>query len=284
MRRQCHEQVRELMSNYGKIDILWYDGGEDHWLAHGRDLHAEDPEPENWRERPIVEEFWGEYELDAMVRGLQPHIVINNRLGRRRLGDYTTPERIVGSFDNRQPWEICDTLSESWGWMPGTKVRSAENVIHLLIDVVTGGGNLLLNVSPMGDGSLEEAHERRLLEIGEWLGRYGEAIYGTKGGPIVNDKEYGGAVSRGNTVYFLIKNKNCHAVRLPLLGAEVRHVSALTGEEGIAARQQEGILTVELPERNREAIATIVKAELDRDVAAHYEDFDVHASGMKHYL
>ena len=284
MRQQCHEQVRELMSNYGKIDILWYDGGEDHWLAHGRDLHAEVPRPENWRERPIVEEFWGEYELDAMVRGLQPHIVINNRLGRRRLGDYTTPERIVGSFDKEHPWETCDTISESWGWMPGTRLRSLEEVIHLLIDVVTGGGNLLLNVSPMGDGSLEESHERRLLEIGDWLGRYGEAIYGTKGGPILNDKEYGGAVSRGNAVYLLIKNKNCTVVRLPLLGAGMKQVSALTGEEGVTAAEENGILTIKLPERNRASVATIVKVELDRDVAAHYKDFDVRASGMKHYL
>lgn len=284
MKQQCYDQVKELMSNYGKIDILWYDGGDDHWLAHGRDLHAEVPRPENWVDRPIVEEFWGEYELDAIVRGLQPHIVINNRLGRHRCGDYITPERIVGGFNNRDPWETCDTLSETWGWMPGTKLRSKENVIHLLIDVVTGGGNLLLNVSPMGDGSLEESHERRLLEIGDWLARYGEAIYGTKGGPVINDKEFGGAVSRKNFVYFLIKNKECTSVRLPLLGAKVQGICALTGEEGLSGSEEDGILTITLPTQNRAPIATIVKIELDRDVAGHYKDFDVHSFDMKCYL
>jgi alpha-L-fucosidase len=175
--------VKELVENYGKIDVLWYDGGEDTHLAHRLNLNKYEVSRErtdNYRDVPPIPEFWGEYELDELVRSRQPHIVINNRLGMRRCGDYTTPERKVGEFNPKQPWETCDTLSETWGWTPGCKVLSLERIIHMLIEVVTGGGNLLLNVAPMGDGSLEKAHEARLLEVGAWLEAYGEAIYGTR--------------------------------------------------------------------------------------------------------
>ena len=271
MRAQCHAQVRELMSNYGKIDVLWYDGGEDYWLAHGKHLNG--LQPEDYRACPLIENFWGEEELDAAVRGLQPDIVISNRLGMRRCGDYGTPERVVGAFDPNHPWETCDTLSESWGWMPNRPLRSTQNVLHLLIDVVTGGGNLLLNVSPMGDGSLEPAHEARLLEVGAWLEKYGEAIYGTRGGPVKNDKSFGGATCRNNKVYFLVKNPDCKRVRLPLLAAKCESVRCLTGET-VSLSEENGILTVSLPESGRDDYATIVEITLNAPTYEVYADFD----------
>ena len=82
MRAQCHGQVRELMENYGRVDVLWYDGGEDYWLAHGR--HLNNGSEENFREHPLIDNFWGEAELNEMVRRAQPSIVVNNRLGMRR--------------------------------------------------------------------------------------------------------------------------------------------------------------------------------------------------------
>lgn len=100
MRAQCHAQVKELVSNYGKIDLLWYDGADDYWLAHGIDLRIWDKaRADNWQTEPMVKEFWGEYELNGMVREKQPGIVINNRLGMHRCGDYGTPEMVVGAFN-----------------------------------------------------------------------------------------------------------------------------------------------------------------------------------------
>ena len=264
MRAQCHAQIKELVENYGNIDIMWYDGGEDHWLAHGHRFHLSTEEmfPADFVTNPIFPHFWGEEELNALVRGRQPEIIINNRLGMRRCGDYTTPERTVGGFDVSRPWETCDTISESWGWMPNTRLRPAAEVLHLLIDVITGGGNLLLNVSPRGDGSLEPEHEARLLEIGAWLERYGEAVYGTKGGPVRNNKEYGGAVWKDNTVWFHIKNPACTKFRLPVGDIAVHEVRALTGEP-CTSHIENGILTVTLPASGRDSIATVVRITLN---------------------
>jgi len=273
MRTQCHTQIRELMSNYGKIDVLWYDGGEDHWLAQGMHLNEPDRFPSDFVKKPLIPGFWGEEELNKFVRELQPEIVVNNRLGMRKTGDYGTPERKVGEFNPHTPWETCDTLSESWGWMPDREVRSLENVIHLLTDVITGGGNLLLNVSPMGDGSLEPLHEQRLLEIGEWTSKYADSIYGTRGGPIINNKEIGGAVCKDNKIFFHIKNKECVKFRLPLPDVNAVSLRALTGEE-IGYSVESSVLTVNLPSSGRSPIETIVEITLDKPVFEAYKNFN----------
>lgn len=271
MRTQCHCQVRELLSDYGKIDILWYDGGDDHWLAHGRNLNGNPGEPVK---APVVPGFWGEEELNAMTRQLQPEIMVSNRIGMKKTGDFITPERKVGNFDPETPWETCDTLSEMWGWMPNRRTMSKKEVVHLLIDVITGGGNLLLNVSPMGDGSLEPEHEKRLLEVGEWTSEFAEAIYDTDGGPVKNDSDYGGATCKGNCVYFFIKTEECTKFRLPLPGeAKIKEITALSGEP-VSSVCEEGILTVTLPAENRSEIATVVRITLDRPVSEVYADFD----------
>ena len=283
MRTQCHEQVRELMENYGKVDVLWYDGGEDYWLAHGNDLNAQlshgpgarkDSANSVKNRTPIVEEFWGELEMDAMVRKLQPEIVINNRLGMRRCGGYGTPERVIGEFNPYSPWETCDTLSETWGWMPDTNLRTVENVAHLLIRVITGGGNLLLNVSPRGDGSLEPEHEQRLMEIGAWTGKYAEAIYGTRGGPIRNDHKEGGFVWKENKLYAYLINPERTAFTLPLQNGNVEQVRALSGEQIVGTSIRDGVMTIHLPREKKDPIATVVEIVFDRNVGEIYQDFD----------
>ena len=273
MRAQCHGQVRELMENYGKVDVLWYDGGEDYWLAHGK--HLNNGSEENFRQNPLIPGFWGEEELNSMARTLQPGIVINNRLGARKCGDYDTPERVIGAFNTHRPWETCDALAESWGWQPNTQVRSLQNVVHLLTDVITGDGNLLLNVSPMPDGSIEPAHTQRLREVGAWLQKYGESVYGTRGGPVKNDWTVGGAVWKDNAVYFHIKTPECAAVRLPLPDMESfdGDVICLTGEEAPAWRFDGGMLEITLPQ-NRNEIETIVKITLPERVDRIFESFD----------
>ena len=273
MRAQCHSQVRELMENYGKIDVLWYDGGEDYWLAHGK--HLNNGSEENFREHPLIDNFWGEAELNEMARRAQPGIVINNRLGMRRYGDFDTPERKIGAFNLKRPWETNDCLAVSWGWQPDTPVRSLQNVVHLLTDVITGGGNLLLNVGPRPDGSIEPAQAQRLQEVGVWLNQYGEAVYGTRGGPVKNDWDVGGAVWKDNNVYFHIKTPACTEVRLPLQGAAAfdGQVICLTGEEPPAWRFEDGVLKVTLPQRRNE-IETIVKITLPKRADTIFADFD----------
>ena len=273
LRAQTHGQIRELMENYGKVDTLWYDGGEDYWLAHGK--HLNNGSNDNFRENPLIPGFWGEYELNALARTMQPGIIINNRIGAKKTGDFTTHERVVGPFNPSHPWETNDTISESWGWMPDTKLRSLKNIIHLLTDVITGGGNLLLNISPKGDGSIEPSHAQRLRETGAWIKKYGEAVYGTRGGPIKNNAETGGAVWKDNNIYLHIKDEKCKAVKIPLSGLSAFSGEAvcLTGEMGPETHFRDGILTVSLPE-NRNEIETIVKVALPDRADKLFESFE----------
>ena len=123
-------QMRELLTNYGKIDLLWFDGG--------------------WERTP---EEWQSAEFERMIRSLQPDVLINDRLP--GFGDFKTPEQAVPPIAPPQAWETCLTINHSWGYNPRDKhFKSARALVHTLCEVAGKGGNLLLNVSPMGDGQL----------------------------------------------------------------------------------------------------------------------------------
>jgi alpha-L-fucosidase len=135
-------QVRELLTNYGRIDLLWFDG--------------------QWERTP---DQWRAAELGAMARKLQPYIVINDRLP--GAGDYDTPEQFVPSVAPERPWEVCLTMNDSWGYNPpDTSYKSSQNLVRR--SGVAGKGGRLLNLSPRGDGTLApvqvDARGRRLAE------------------------------------------------------------------------------------------------------------------------
>src|SRR5262245_21803627 len=151
-------QVRELMTNYGEIACIWFDGGWERTI-------------DQWRAR----------DLEAMIRELQPGILINDRLP--GAGDYLTPEQFVPPQPLERPWETCMTINESWGYNPAdTRYKSARTLIHRLCEIAGRGGNLLLNVSPRGDGTLPPEHFDRISEISEWMRKHGESIVGTTAG------------------------------------------------------------------------------------------------------
>jgi alpha-L-fucosidase len=163
---QAHGQVRELLSQYGKIDILWYDGTWKYPSLVG-DTHAE------------IAQFWNSKKLNAMARDLQPEILINNRSGLPE--DFGTPEQEVKPDPNRV-WECCMTIGDyrGWGYLkhdPTTK--TSAQLINSLVTAITSGGNFLLNVGPGPDGVIMPEEANRLEEIGRWVSTYAEAIYGT---------------------------------------------------------------------------------------------------------
>ena len=159
-----HAQVRELMTNYGKMDILWYDGG---WMIHfARDLSEAE-----------VAEAWRTKELNDMVHELQPHILINNRSYDMTLGDFGTPEQSITA--EQRPWELCDTLGQLWGYAPQDRIhKTPREVVVNLINCVAGGGNMLLNIGPKPDGSVQDWQAKMMKEIGRWMKKHGESIYG----------------------------------------------------------------------------------------------------------
>lgn len=148
--------VRELCSNYGKVDILWYDV----------------PWPlQNARE-------WDSYRMNAMVRELQPDILINNRS--RLDEDFGTPEERVEAAEKGRAWEACMTFNGSWGWQPAPPDdwRSVREVIEMLRVCTAGQGNLLLNIGPRADGSVPGEAVERLATVGKWLAKNADVVYG----------------------------------------------------------------------------------------------------------
>ncbi len=155
-----HGQVRELLTNYGDISVVWFDG-----LGGS----AQD---------------WDAKTFFPMMRQLQPQVIINNRCG--VAGDFDTPEQTIGGFQINRPGESCMTISahNAWAWGGANDgVKSLASCLQMLVNCAGGDGNMLLNVGPMPTGEINSQQVARLKEMGDWLGKYGESIYGTRGGP-----------------------------------------------------------------------------------------------------
>lgn len=149
-----HGLVRELMTNYGKIDILWYDVA--------------------W---PLSAEGWESERLNKMVMQLQPEIIYNNR--NKTPGDFSTPEQRIVAAKGGRAWEACMTLNDSWGYQAADdNWKPAKTVVRNLISCARDGGNYLLNIGPRGvDGSIPEPSVDILTEVGKWMQKNGECIY-----------------------------------------------------------------------------------------------------------
>lgn len=155
-------QILELVGNYGPIDMLWLDGG---WIrpSKGCDLGMTD----------IIE----------CARRIQPYLIAVDRGQRDENMNIHTPEQTVPEAPLGYPWESCITMSGGWGYHYDDTYKSARELIHLLIDVVSKGGNLALNVGPMPDGRLPRPALERMEAMGRWLAKNSEAIYGTRTAP-----------------------------------------------------------------------------------------------------
>lgn len=159
-----YNQLEELMTNYGRFDILWLDGG---WVK-GEDIGLD--------------------RLLTTVRASsQPGLISVDRTIRGKNENYQTPERSIPETQLDHPWESCITLSNDWGWVPDAPYKSATKVIGLLAEVTAKGGCLLLGVGPTARGTIEEAAAERLHTVGEWLRANGKAIYNTRTTPVYHD-------------------------------------------------------------------------------------------------
>ena len=243
-------QIRELLTNYGRIDVLWFDGG--------------------W-ERSIDQ--WKAYELEAMIRELQPNILINDRLP--GFGDFDTPEQFIPAQPTARTWETCMTINESWGYNPSdTQLKSARQLIHALCEVAGKGGNLLLNVSPMGDGALPLEQVERLQTVGAWMAQHGESIVGTAPG-LEPWQFYGPSTRKGDCIYLhlLMKPYDSISVRgVPI--KRVKSVQVLGSGQALAFSTRCAIvdamfnpdplgeLTIPVPASAVDPYATVIKLEI----------------------
>jgi alpha-L-fucosidase len=165
-----YSQIEELMTGYGTVDILWLDGGWVRPNAAGRPSWAKSPYDQDVDMPRIA----------AMARRHQPGIIVVDRAVPGPYENYRTPEQEVPEKPLDYPWETCMTMATSWSYVPNDTYKPAGRLIHLLVDVVSKGGNFLLNIGPGPDGEWHEAAYARLREIGAWMKVNGEAIYGSR--------------------------------------------------------------------------------------------------------
>jgi alpha-L-fucosidase len=242
MKKQTYTQVRELLTHYGKIDILWYDGGEDNWLGYGGLMWNGSWYTRGF-EKPYTGKFsWEPIKLNTMVRELQPKIVISQRSG--WMGDFDSQEmgfRGKPKDKEDRPYELCTLLGgDAWGWTPksATQVMSLDSCVHLLVKVVCQDGNLLLNVGPRPDGSIEPAEVRRLKEIGGFLSTYGESIYRTRGGTY--DEQWGGTTVTEKAIYVhVLKVPSNRTISLPPIFRKVSSAAYLRDNGKVAFNQSD---------------------------------------------
>lgn len=228
-----HGQIRELLTNYGRIDGFWFDlGGK----------------PSDW----------DSVKLFQMMRTLQPWLIINNRCGLP--GDFDTPEQRLGAFDLLRPWETCMTLNTQWSWRPNDPPKSLKQCIDVLVTCAGRNGNLALNTGPMPNGEIEPRQAVRFREIGAWLKQYGESIYATRGGPFWG--LHCATTRKDNTIYLHILKWYGDKVLLPPIPRKIVGHSVLTGGTA-TVRQAADLVEICVPREHRRALDTIVALQLD---------------------
>jgi len=174
-----HQHIRELLTQYGKIDVLWYDV--------------------SW---PLDKEGWESEKMNKMVFGLQPDIIVNNR--NQLPGDFSTPEQRITAESGGRAWESCMTLNDSWGYQKSDdNWKSPRTVIRNLITCSRDTGNYLLNIGPRADGSIPEESVRILSTVGKWMDRNGRSIYRTEHCQ-PRRAAYASYTRSGNTLYMHI--------------------------------------------------------------------------------
>jgi len=236
--KYLQNQITELITQYGPLITIWNDVPAMYGKERG--------------ERTI-----------ALVRKLQPDILINNRTGAG--GDYDTPEQHIGSFNMTRPWESCMTISahNHWAWGGATDgVKSLAACLQMLIRGAGGNGNVLLNVGPRPDGVIDPEQAGRLKEIGDWLARYGESIYATRGGPY-QPAQHLVSTRKGDTVYLHILAWPEDTLHLPSLPAQIVKSTVLTGGS-VDVKQTPAGLAISLPAAHRQPIVTVIALKLDR--------------------
>ncbi|WP_211259738.1 alpha-L-fucosidase [Pseudalgibacter alginicilyticus] len=246
-------QVGELLKNYGDIGVVWFDGDwiSDYTTEMGKDLYK-------------------------YIRDIQPNTIVNNRVDKGRMGmegmnaegnfagDFGTPEQEIPDTGIDSDWEACMTMNGSWGYKPSdNNWKSSEDLIQKLVDIVSKGGNFLLNIGPDGFGRFPAESIRRLDAMGEWTKKNGEAIYGAKASPYDKPK-WGRYTQKGNVIYahvfdwpkdgLLKLNKNIKVKK-----ATVLTDNSNTELSSIATSRE---VLVDVPMLAPDATVSVVKIEL----------------------
>ncbi len=225
-RKYMYEQLRQLLTEYGKVDGLFFDGLGTKYYD------------------------WDTPKMLKMIRTLQPGIIVNRRWGAgmpgiEHNGDYDTPEQQIGVFQIDRPWETCATIAEAWSWTGAKYLKSYETNQRLLIQCSISGGNLALNTGPKPDGTINPPEKDVYLKIGKWLDKNGESIYATTGGPY-KPGPWGGSTRKGNKIYLHVLTAFAEGapkeIILPALPQKIVKSYSMTGNDVEVDQDKESVV------------------------------------------
>ncbi|MEO3408070.1 alpha-L-fucosidase [Mucilaginibacter sp. CAU 1740] len=244
---QMKNELKELITKYHPY-LLWFDGyWEKPWTnADGQEIYK-------------------------FIKSIDRNVIVNNRLGKeseklndQSVGDYLTPEQRIGQLNMNEPWESCITICQQWAWKPNDKMKTVQECIQTLVKTAAGNGNLLFNVGPMPDGRIEARQGAALQQMGSWLKKYGESIYGTKGGPYTPNDNY--AVTRKvNKIYLHVFQKKDDKIVLPNLpGISITNASVMGGTKINYTTNATGYV-ITLPKTLPDANSNVIVLELNKN-------------------
>ena len=238
--RFMNTQLTELLTNYGPVGAIWFDGK---WE------HDTDPTPFDWQ---LDEQY-------ALIHRLQPACLIGNNHHEVpfpgediQIFEQDVPGENTAGYSgesgiSRLPLETCMTMNNTWGYRITDKnYKSGDEIIRTLVSAAGRNGNLLINVGPRPDGCLPTEALERLHHLGEWMRQYGETIYGTRGG-IIPPHDWGVTTQRGNTLYVHILNLKDNALYLPLSAKRVKLVRQFIDKTSLRFTPAGDGITVQLP-------------------------------------
>jgi len=247
------EQLRELLTGYGDVAVIWFDGEWEHTTTEMRSDEVRD-----------------------FILSIQPNCLINDRLYKREPGnpaDFGTPEQYVPATGITDPsgkpvlWEACVTINnDSWGYNKyETVFKTERDLIRMLIEIVSKGGNLLLNVGPKLDGTIQDEFVSRLRAMGRWMDTNGDAIYGTTASCFRTLPFFGRCTVKGDRVFLHVFQWPADArLRVPGLRNDVRSARLLAEPSAKLKTAREGdSVIVELPPEAPDEIASVVELVLD---------------------
>ena len=243
------KELKEIVTRYHPF-MLWFDG--------------------YWDKCWTVEDG---KEIYHYLKTLDPRLIINNRLGKggalsdaRSVGDFLTPEQTIGGLNMKEPWESCITICNQWAWKPNDQMKTLKQCIQTLERTAGGNGNLLLNVGPMMDGRMEARQITRLKEMGDWLKKYGESIYGTKGGPYTPNDLFV-TTHQGKKIYVHLLEKKTGSLVLPSLpGIRVLKAHFLKGDDLVFTQDPQTGISIRLPDVLPEPISSVIVLEADNEI------------------
>jgi alpha-L-fucosidase len=237
-----HTQIRELMTNYGKIDVLWYD------VSY-----------------PLKAAGWESERMNKMVFELQPDIIVNNRNDdQKKMGDFSTPEQRIEAAEEGRAWEACMTLNDSWGYHRADDAwKTPKQVVRNLLTCARDGGNYLLNIGPKADGSIPAESVEIFTKVGEWLNKNGESVYGTDKCQLTRSRN-GMFTRRGTTLYFHVYHYPGSSVAFAGLMTKAKSARLLaTGQKVDFTQDTYSIKFTGLPEKAPDYPVTTIAIECE---------------------